>query len=92
MKKINSGKNNKIIKDTTPPPPPPTEARFFVEPEKLIGSTGLAIDKNGGMHLAYDAAYNGRCWIDQDPGDNNPPEYLFWQIRHSVRVIFTEQP
>ncbi len=34
-------------------PPPPAESKFFVEPDKKIGSAGLAIDQNGGMHLAY---------------------------------------
>jgi hypothetical protein len=52
----------------------------------------LAFDPAGQPGVAFDASYNGRCWIDDDPNDGDPADYLFWEIRHSVRVVFSTQP
>lgn len=52
----------------------------------------LAFNPAGQPRMAHDAAYDGRCWIDDDPTDNKPPQFIPWQIRHSVRVVLFSQP
>jgi hypothetical protein len=52
----------------------------------------LALDWAGNPHLAYDAAYNTRCWYDDNPDDDQPAVLNFWQLWHSVRVTYFPQP
>lgn len=41
-------------KATPPPPgPQPIQGAFFVQPDTKTGSAAIAVDKQGGMHLAY---------------------------------------
>lgn len=38
---------------TTQPPPQPVQGAFFVEPNTRTANAAIAVDKQGGMHLAY---------------------------------------
>ena len=52
----------------------------------------LALDAGGNPHVAYDAAYQTRCWYDDNPDDNVPPVLQFSQLWHTVRVNYFSQP
>jgi hypothetical protein len=58
-----------VATTTNPPPPPPpptTEARFFLQQGKGTNRARMAVDKAGGMHIAY---------IDAEPGAASPAYY-----------------
>jgi hypothetical protein len=52
---INKGNGEPAGENPPPEPPPPTEVSgaFFVDPNLKIGSSGIAVDKDGGSHIVY---------------------------------------
>lgn len=51
----------------------------------------LTLDPAGQPRIAYDSAYETRCWYD-DPNDNLPPYLTFHQLWHTVRLHLLPQP
>ncbi len=42
-----------VSRPPAPPLPPPLPAAFFVQPNAKTGSASIAVDEQGGLHLAY---------------------------------------
>ncbi|MBI5566053.1 MAG: hypothetical protein HY870_14250 [Chloroflexi bacterium] len=42
-----------VSRPPAPPLPPPTRAAFFMQPQAKTGSSSIAVDAFGGLHLAY---------------------------------------
>lgn len=52
----------------------------------------LVLDGAGQPHVAFDATYHARCWYDENPNDNIPPNSRMEQVMRAVRVIiFTQE-
>jgi hypothetical protein len=49
----------------------------------------LAGDK---AHVAYDATYHARCYYDDNPNDNIPPDWHYGLVMRSVRLLVFTQP
>jgi hypothetical protein len=43
-------------------------------------------------HVAYDATYHARCYYDDNPNDNIPPDWHYGLVMRSVRQLVFTQP
>jgi hypothetical protein len=46
----------------------------------------------GHAHVAYDATFHARCYYDDDPTDNDPPDWHYGLVMRSVRLLVFTQP
>ena len=52
----------------------------------------LAFGADGNAYVAYDATYHARCYYDDNPNDNIPPDWHFGLVMRSVRLVAFAQP
>lgn len=58
------------------------------EPSAWLQFTpSLALDPNGNPRIAFDALNGSKCWYDNDPNDNIPPQSKIEKLFRAVRWV-----